>query len=71
MAWNKVHMTYELKKIHSFAVNCGTFSIEEKHAVIVPVTSVEVRCSEKMLALSFSTLLVKYLMKILGRSALE
>ena len=37
---------------------------------VVPVTSVEVTCSEAMLALSFSALLVKCLMKILGRSTL-
>ena len=54
--------------MHSFTVNCYTFSNEEKVAAIVPVTSVEVTCSEAMLALSFSTLLVKCLMKILGRS---
>ena len=57
-------------RMHSFTVNFDTFSNEEKVAVVVPVTSVEVTCSEAMLALSFSTLLVKCLMKILGRSAL-
>ena len=57
-------------RIHSFTVNCNTFSNEEKVAVVVPVTSVEVTCFEAMLALSFSTLLVKCLMKILGRSSL-
>ena len=46
----------------SFTVDCGTFSNEEKVAAVVPVTSVEVTCSEAMLALSFSTLLVKCLM---------
>ena len=56
--------------MHSFTVNCYTFSNEEKVAAVVPVTSVEVTCSEAMLALSFSTLLVKCLMKILRRSAL-
>ena len=56
--------------IHSFAVNCDTFSNEEKVAAVVPVSSIDVTCSEAMLALSFSTLLVKCLMKILGRSAL-
>ena len=45
-------------------------SNEEKIAVVVTVTSIEVTCSEAMLALSFSTLLVKFLMKILGWSAL-
>ena len=56
--------------MHSFTVNCDTFSNKEKVAAVVPVTSVEVTCSEAMLALSFSTLLVKCLMKILGWSAL-
>ena len=57
-------------RMHSFNGNCDTFTNEEKVAAVVPVTSVEVTCSEAMLALSFSTLLVKCLMKILGRSAL-
>ena len=57
-------------RMHSIIVNCDTLSNEEKVATVVPVTSVEVTCSEAMLALSFSTLLVKCLMKILGRSAL-
>ena len=57
-------------RMHSFTVNCDTFSNEGKVAAHVSVTSVEVTCSEAMLALSFSTLLVKCLMKILGRSAL-
>ena len=56
--------------MHSFTVNCDTFLNEEKVAAVVPVTSVEETCSEAMLALSFSTLLVMCLMKILGRSAL-
>ena len=51
-------------------LNCDTFSNEQKVSAVVPVSSVEVECSEAMLALSFSTLLVKCLMKILGRSAL-
>ena len=57
-------------RIHSFTVNCDTFSCEEKVAAVVPITSVELTCSEAMLPLSFSSLLVKFLMKILGRSAL-
>ena len=57
-------------RMHSFTVNYDTFSNEENVAAVVPVTSVEVTCSEAMLALSFSSLLVKCLMKILGRSAL-
>ena len=59
-------------RMHSFTVNCDTFSNEEKVAAVVPATSVaiEVTGSEAMLALSFSTLLVNCLMKILGRSAL-
>ena len=56
--------------MHSFTVNCDTLSNEEKVAAVVPVASVDVACSEAMLALSFSTLLVVCLMKILGRSAL-
>ena len=58
------------QKMHCFTVNCDIFSNAEKVAVVVPVTSVEVTCSETMLALSFSTLLVKFLMKILERSEL-
>ena len=57
-------------RMHSFTVNCDSFSNEEKVAAVVPVTSVDLTCSEAMSALSFSTLLVKCLMKILGRSAL-
>ena len=57
-------------RMHSLTVDCDTFSNEEKAAVVVTVTSVEVTGSEAMLALSFSTLLVKCLMKILGRSEL-
>ena len=57
-------------RMHYFTVNCDTFWNEEKVAVVVPVTSVGVTCSEAMLAQSFSNLLVKCLMKILGRSAL-
>ena len=57
-------------RMQSFTVNCETFSNEEKVAAVVPVTSVEVACSEAMLALSLYTLLVKCLMKILGKSAL-
>ena len=48
--------------MHSFTVNCDTFSNEEKVAVVVPATSVVVTCSEAMLATSFYTLLVKCLM---------
>ena len=57
-------------RMHSFTVNCDTFSNEERVSAVVPVTSVEVTCPEAMLALSFSTLVVKCLMKTLGRSAL-
>ena len=56
-------------RMHSFTVNCDTFSNEEKVAVVVTVKSVEVSCSEAMLALSVSTLVERCLMKILGRSA--
>ena len=57
-------------RMHSFTVNCDTFLNEEIVAVVVPVTSVEVKCSEAMLALSFSTFMVKCLMKRLGSSSL-
>ena len=56
--------------MHSFTVNCDTFTNEENVAVVVLVTSVEVTCSEAMIALIFSTLLVKCFMKILRKSAL-
>ena len=57
-------------RMHSFTANCDTFSNVEKVAAVVPVASVEVTCSEAMLALCFSTLLVMCLMKLHGRSAL-
>ena len=45
--------------MHSFTVNCNIFSNEEKVAVVDLVSSIEATCSKAMLALSFSTLLVK------------
>ena len=36
-------------RMHSFAVNCETFSNEGKVAAVVPITSVELTCSEAML----------------------
>ena len=57
-------------RMHFFTVNCDTFSNEEKVTAVVPVTSVEVTCSEAMFAQSFYTLFVKCLMKILGSSGL-
>ena len=56
-------------RMHSFTVNYDTFSNDEKVSAVVPVTSVEVTCSEAMLDLSFCALFVKCLMKILGSSA--
>ena len=56
--------------MNSFTINCDTFANEEKVAVVVPVTIVEAICSEEMLALSFSTLLVKCFIKRQERSAL-
>ena len=44
-------------EMHSFTVNDETFSNEKKVAAVVPITSVEVTCSEAMFALSCSTLL--------------
>ena len=58
-------------RMHSITVDCDTLSNEEKIAVVVSVPSVDVTGSEVMLALCFTTLFVKYLMKILGRSALR
>ena len=57
-------------RMHFLTVDCDTFSNEEKYAAVVPVTTFEVTDTEAMIALSFSTLLVECLMKILGRSAL-
>ena len=65
------HDLVEEIRMHSFTVNCDTFSNEEKVAAFIPVISVEVTCSEAMLALSFCSLLVKCLMKLLVRSALR
>ena len=45
-------------RINPFTVNCDTFSNDEKVTAVVPVTSAAVTCSEAMLALSFTTLLV-------------
>ena len=56
--------------MHPFTVNCDTFSNEEKVAAVVPVSSIEIRCSEAILALCFYTLLVKCLIKRLGNAAL-
>ena len=56
--------------MHSFIVKGDTLSNEEKVAAVVPVSGVEVTCSEAMLALCFCALLVECLMKILGSSAL-
>ena len=52
-------------RMRSFNVNCDTFSNEERVAAVIPVTNVEVTCSEAMLALCFSALLVRCLMKYL------
>ena len=48
------------RRMLSFTVNCDTFSYEEKVAAVVPVTVVEVTCSEAMLSLSFSTLMAVF-----------
>ena len=56
-------------RMNSFTVNFDTFSNEEEVAVVVPITSIDVTCSEAMLVLSFCALLVKCLMNRLGRSA--
>ena len=56
-------------RMHSSTVVCDTFSNVEKVAVVESVSSVEITCSEAMLAVCLSTLLVMRLMKRLGRSA--
>ena len=69
-----VSMSHDLGaeiRMHSFTVDCDTFSNEEKVAAVVPVTCVEVTGSEAMLALNVSTLSLMCLMKRLGRSALR
>ena len=48
-------------RMHSFTVNCDTFSNEEKVAAIIPVSSIEVTCSEAMLALSNTNDTIIYL----------
>ena len=55
-------------RMHYFTVDCDTLLNEVKVSVVIQVTSVEVTGSEAILALSFSTLMVKCLMNILGRS---
>ena len=57
-------------RMHSFTVDCDTFSNEEKVAAVVPATSVEVTCSEAYVSSMFLYFVGKVLMKILGRSAL-
>ena len=60
---SRSHDLGEELRMHYFTVNCDTISNDEEVLVVVPVTSVEITFSEAMLALSFSTLLVKCLMK--------
>ena len=57
-------------RMHSFTVNCETFANEKKVALAVQVKIVEVTGSEAMFSLSFTTLLVRCMMKNIGRSAL-
>ena len=45
--------------MHSMTIDYDTFSIEEKIAVVVPVTSVAIAHSEVMLALHVITLSIK------------
>ena len=56
--------------MNTYTVNCDIFSNEERVAAVVPVTSVDVTCSEAILSQGFSTLLAMCLMKILGSSAI-
>ena len=58
-SWDQGHLVFGAEiRMHSFTDDCDRFSNEEKVAVVVSVTSVEVTCSEPMLVQSFSTLLV-------------
>ena len=57
-------------RMHSFSFDCDTCSNEEKVAVVVQGTYDEVTGVEGMLALGSYPLLVRCLMKRLGRSAL-
>ena len=50
-------------RMHSYTVDCDTFSNEEKVAVVVPVTSVEATVSEAILAQRWLNLFVKCQMK--------
>ena len=70
-----IHSIKSLEEIESRSRDLGAILIKDslkrrKVAVVVAVTSVEVTCSEEMIALCFFTLLVKCLIKVLGKSAL-
>ena len=55
--------------MHSFTVDCDTFSNLEKVTVVVPVTSIETTVSVTMLILRLSTLLVMCLMRSIAKMA--
>ena len=57
---------------HSLTADCDNLSIEENVTVVIPVASalVDMTGSEAMLALSLRTLLLKCLVKRLGRQTL-
>ena len=57
-------------RMPSFTFNYDTFLNEEKVSVVIPATCNEVTCSEAMLAVNFSTSLVRCMKKSQGRSAL-
>ena len=58
-------------RMPSFTFNYDTFLNEEKVSVVIPATSNEITCSEAMLAVNFSTSLVRCMKKSQGRSALR
>ena len=58
------------QRAHSPFIHKNSVNIKLRKPVIVPVTSVEITGSEALLAISFTTLLSKCLMKGKGRSAL-
>ena len=55
--------------MHSFIVDCDTFSNDEKVTVAVQITSLEATCSDAMQALCFSSLASKFMLIRLGSSA--
>ena len=66
--WKEWDLCYTSLEQNSFTVDSATFSSVEKVALVVQATSIvfEVAVSKALLALNFSTLLLKCLMVRLG-----